>query len=94
MCQCASPDVQGTRIEVHLIIRRHESPQSPEAFEVVIIDTPPKNTDVAIEAAKVSDLINIPYRPQIDDIDTLLICLQWERRSSTSPPNWPLRSAG
>jgi len=41
------------------------------SVEVVIIDTPPKNADVAIEAAKVSDLIIIPCRPQIDDIETL-----------------------
>src|SRR5271155_3364564 len=42
-----------------------------KSVEVVIIDTPPKNADVAIEAAKVSDLIIIPCRPQIDDIETL-----------------------
>jgi chromosome partitioning protein len=41
------------------------------SVEVVFIDTPPKNADVAIEAAKVSDLIIIPCRPQIDDIETL-----------------------
>lgn len=42
-----------------------------ESVELVIIDTPPKNADVAIAAAKVSDLIIIPSRAQIDDIETL-----------------------
>ena len=41
------------------------------AVEVVIIDTPPKNADVAIAAVRLSDLIIIPCRPQIDDIETL-----------------------
>lgn len=39
--------------------------------ELVLIDTPPKNADVAIAAARVSDLIIIPCRAQIDDIETL-----------------------
>ena len=39
--------------------------------EVVIIDTPPKNAEVAIAAVRVSDLVIIPCRPQIDDIETL-----------------------
>lgn len=39
--------------------------------DVVIIDTPPKNADVAIAAVRVSDLVIIPCRPQIDDIETL-----------------------
>lgn len=42
-----------------------------ESVELVIIDTPPKNADVAIAAAKVSDLIIVPSRAQIDDIETL-----------------------
>ena len=33
--------------------------------------TPPKNADVAIAAAKAADLILIPCRAQIDDIETL-----------------------
>ena len=41
------------------------------AVEVVIIDTPPKNAEVAIAAVRVSDLVIIPCRPQIDDIETL-----------------------
>lgn len=41
------------------------------AVKVVIVDTPPKNADVAIAAVRVSDLVIIPCRPQIDDIETL-----------------------
>lgn len=42
-----------------------------ETVDVVIIDTPPKNADVAIAAAKAADIIIIPCRAQIDDIETL-----------------------
>ena len=42
-----------------------------ESVDLVLIDTPPKNADVAIATARVSDLIIIPCRPQIDDIETL-----------------------
>jgi chromosome partitioning protein len=42
-----------------------------QSVKVVLIDTPPKNADVAIAAAKAADLIIIPCRPQIDDIETL-----------------------
>ena len=41
------------------------------AVEVIIVDTPPKNADVAIAAVRVSDLVIIPCRPQIDDVETL-----------------------
>ena len=42
-----------------------------QSIKVVLIDTPPKNADIAIAAAKAADLIIIPCRPQIDDIETL-----------------------
>ena len=41
------------------------------SVDIVLIDTPPKNADVAIAAAKAADLILIPCRAQIDDIETL-----------------------
>ena len=44
---------------------------STESVAVVLIDTPPKSADAAIAAAKAADLIIIPCRPQIDDIETL-----------------------
>ena len=42
-----------------------------DTVEIVIIDTPPKSSDIALAAAKRSDLVIIPCRPQIDDIETL-----------------------
>ena len=42
-----------------------------KSVKVALIDTPPKNADIAIAAAKAADLIIIPCRPQIDDIETL-----------------------
>jgi chromosome partitioning protein len=42
-----------------------------ETVEVVLIDTPPKSADVAIAAAKAADIIIIPCRAQIEDIETL-----------------------
>ena len=42
-----------------------------DSVEVVLIDTPPKSAEAVIAAAKASDLIIIPCRPQIDDIETL-----------------------
>lgn len=41
------------------------------AVDVVLIDTPPKTADAAIAAIKVADLVIVPCRPQIDDIETL-----------------------
>lgn len=42
-----------------------------EVVEVVLIDTPPKSADAAIAAAKAADIVLIPCRAQIDDIETL-----------------------
>lgn len=44
---------------------------SAASVAVVLIDTPPKSADATIAAAKAADLIIIPCRPQIDDIETL-----------------------
>lgn len=41
------------------------------SVDLVLIDTPPKNADVAIAAARTSDLVIVPCRAQIDDIETL-----------------------
>ena len=42
-----------------------------ESVDLVLIDTPPKNADVALAATRVSDLVIVPCRAQIDDIETL-----------------------
>lgn len=44
---------------------------SAKVVEVAIIDTPPKTEAAAIAAARAADLVLIPCRAQIDDIDTL-----------------------
>ena len=45
--------------------------QAAEMVDVVILDTPPKSSEAAIAAAQAADLIIIPCRPQVDDIETL-----------------------
>ena len=47
-----------------------------ESVDLVLIDTPPKNADVALAAARVSNLVIVPCRAQIDDIETLLATKQ------------------
>ena len=39
--------------------------------DLMIIDTPGKNESAAIEAARLSDLVIVPTRPQVFDMDTL-----------------------
>lgn len=39
--------------------------------DLVILDTPGKNAEATIEAAKASDLVLIPIQPNINDIETL-----------------------
>jgi chromosome partitioning protein len=39
--------------------------------DLVIIDTPPRAADAAIAAAQVADLILIPSRPTINDLETI-----------------------
>lgn len=45
--------------------------KAEELVDVVVIDTPPKSSEAAIAAAQAADLIVIPCRPQVDDIETL-----------------------
>ena len=42
-----------------------------EGAEIVIIDTPPRAADAAMAAAQAADLILIPTRPTINDLETL-----------------------
>ena len=39
--------------------------------DLILIDTPGKSEQAALAAAKVADLVSIPCRPQIHDIETL-----------------------
>ena len=38
---------------------------------LVILDTPPRTSEAVLEAAKVADLVLLPVRPLINDIETL-----------------------
>lgn len=40
-------------------------------FDLVLIDTPAKSGDAGLAAARVSNLVIIPYRPQILDLETV-----------------------
>jgi chromosome partitioning protein len=42
-----------------------------EGADLAIIDTPPKNSEAAIEAARAADLVLAPVKPQIYDLETL-----------------------
>ena len=40
-------------------------------FDLVLIDTPAKSGDAGLAAARVANLVMIPYRPQILDLETI-----------------------
>ena len=63
-------DVQPSRL-------RHAVDAAAEQdVDLVVIDTPPRSETAALEAAKVADLVVIPCRAQILDLETVPAALQ------------------
>ena len=58
-------DVQPARLQK--AIERAEK----EEVDLIILDTPPRSEQASLAAAKAADLIIIPCRPQIYDLETL-----------------------
>src|SRR3954451_4744420 len=55
--------------------------------EFVFIDTPGKSDTAAVEAARVADLVLVPVRPQIFDLETLA-AVRDALRIAGSPPSY------
>ena len=52
------------------------------------IDTPGKSNSAALEAARVADLVFIPVRPQIFDLETLAAVRDALRLAGSPPALW------
>lgn len=63
-------DVQPSRL------RNAVDAAAEQGVDLVVVDTPPRSETAALEAAKVADLVVIPCRPQILDLETVPAVLQ------------------
>jgi len=58
-------DAQPARL-ANAIKKAHEG-----GIDLIVIDTPPRSAEAALAAAKLSDLIVLPSRPQMYDLETV-----------------------
>jgi chromosome partitioning protein len=66
------PEVLGDHAKrLPMIVERAAS-----AFDMLIVDTPPKDSGDALQAAKVADLVLIPCRPNVFDLHAVAQTLQ------------------
>jgi chromosome partitioning protein len=63
-----------------------------QGVTLVILDTPPRTAEGSLEAAKVADLVLIPVRPLINDLETLT-ALREVVVFAGSPPAWVVINA-
>ena len=73
-----------------VVIPVHAARLRPELIRVkegggalVYLDTPPHTADAAFEAARISDLVVIPCRPAVLDLETLANSLEFLRTAKT-----------
>lgn len=73
-------DVQPARLHKALE-RAHQ-----EGCDLVVLDTPPRSEHAALEAAKAADLIVLPVRPSIYDLETLRASQELIRMAGVDKP--------
>jgi chromosome partitioning protein len=56
-------------------------------IDLVLIDTPPRSAEAALAAAKVTDLIVMPVRPQMYDLETIPNTLDLIATAAAGRPN-------
>ena len=82
-------EAEGPAVESIQLGRLRQTLKAAEAAgaEFVFIDTPGKSDTAAVEAARVADLVLIPVRPQIFDLETLS-AVRDALRIAGSPPSY------
>lgn len=76
----AITDVQPARLNKAL------ERANKEGCDLVVLDTPPRSEHAALEAAKAADLIVLPVRPSIYDLETLRASQELIRMAGRNKP--------